>query len=100
MRRQSHNCETPFGLVYKGRPIATVERSKSQWQASQTFNTLEVIHFWHRLPSEFGLCDPKQDLLYMTAWMLSSYEIKAVENFEQENYLKNQKLEIVNMKYF
>lgn len=47
-----------------------------------------MIHFWNRLPSDFGLCDPKQDLAYMTAYMLSHYEIKAVEDYEMQKKME------------
>lgn len=81
MRRLSVNSATPFELAYNGKPIAECPRAKSNWKtASQTFNELDVAHFWNIKPSEYFNAST-EDKLYMTAYALSKYEMQAVEEY-------------------
>jgi hypothetical protein len=52
---------------------------------------LETIHFWNRLPSEFGLCSKEQDILYMSAYTLAKHDMKAVEDLVIQSELDKAK---------
>jgi hypothetical protein len=56
--------------------------------AGQTWEMLETAKFWNRKPSELGICAPDEDVYYMTAYMLSFYDIKAVEEFQMEKEIE------------
>jgi hypothetical protein len=38
-----------------------------KWQTSLFYEYLGVIKAWGRLPSQFGICAPEEDLQYMLA---------------------------------
>ena len=42
-----------------------------------------MIHDWGRLPSEFGLCDPEDDLSLMAAYSVTVSKMRAYEDYRQ-----------------
>lgn len=46
------------------------ERNKNErrWWYSDSFSIMQALEAWQILPSEFGLCDPEEDLYLMTAY--------------------------------
>lgn len=58
------------------------------WRASQFFSEVATAHYWNRLPSELGLCDPDEDPAVMMSYYLS---VRAMEGYEyhlQEKKIK------------
>lgn len=44
------------------------------------YETMETIKAWHRLPSEFGLCQPDENLPMMIAFERVNQKIKEIIN--------------------
>jgi hypothetical protein len=66
-------------------------KARGKWRTnSQTWTDLEVAHFWNLRPSEFWESSD-EDKLYMTAYMLSKYEIKAVEDLILQKEIEKNK---------
>ena len=57
---------------------------------------VEVVFEWHRLPSEFGLCEPEFDLTLMTAYTVAkrrmeAWEVKQAKREARRNTAHNRK---------
>lgn len=52
--------------------------------ANRSFITIGVLKEWGRLPSEFGLCDPEEDLLIMSAYISAKSDMDAYEQQKAE----------------
>lgn len=54
------------------------------WIHGKFFELLHSVKEWPRLPSEVGLCEPEQDLLFMTAYEEAVAEMKNFEEYKSE----------------
>lgn len=57
---------------------------KEGWIHSIFFELVHTAKEWGRLPSELGLCDPEEDLLFMTAHEEVVSEMRAFEDYKAE----------------
>lgn len=57
---------------------------KKSWWHSEIMSTVGAIKEWGRLPSEFGVCAPEQDLSVMLAYENTVGAMKSYEAFIQE----------------
>jgi len=48
----------------------------------------DAAHDWQRPPSFFGICEPKDDPILMTAYTRTVARMRAVENMEQAKAAK------------
>jgi hypothetical protein len=69
----------PFSLSWDGKPLAELSTDKSKWRHSNRLFELEVVFEWHRLPSEFGLCEPDYDLTLMAAYIIAKRKMEGWE---------------------
>jgi len=53
-----------------------------KWTSSLGFALLHTAHDWGYKPSELGLCEPEDDLLWMTAYSSTVADMEAVEREE------------------
>lgn len=58
------------------------------WVHNQLLSSMDVVFEWHRLPSEFGLCDPSMNLVYMSAYTESKRQMQAVDEWQQMEEMK------------
>ena len=54
------------------------------WIHGKFFELLHAVKEWQRLPSELGLCEPEQDLLFMAAYEEVVAEMKSFEEYKAE----------------
>jgi hypothetical protein len=65
--------------------------NNGDWTYSAYFASVDVIHDWGRLPSEFGLCRPEDDMAVMTAFTSAVSHMRAWEHQEQEREMEKQR---------
>jgi hypothetical protein len=80
MRRRWNRRWIPFAVTWGDRPLKELSLEKSKWKHSERLFEIEVAYEWHRLPSEFGICDKELDLTFMAAYIITKRKIEAWEN--------------------
>jgi hypothetical protein len=78
--RNSTN-RTPIELI-------PLDLGDSYWEFSTFFSIVDAAHDWHEKPSFFGICDPKDDPVIMSAYSRSVARMRAIENQEQARKMK------------
>jgi hypothetical protein len=58
------------------------------WLHSNLLSAIDVCYRWGRLPSEFGLCQPEDDLTFMMAYTNTKQSIDAIESHIREQEKK------------
>jgi hypothetical protein len=49
------------------------------WTSNTSFSLMATVFEWKRLPSEFGLCAPEEDLTLMVAYMATKSDMEAFD---------------------
>jgi hypothetical protein len=61
--------------------------AKSKWKHSQRLFEVEIAFEWHRLPSEFKLCEPELDLTFMAAYIITKRKMDAWDDKQLQKKL-------------
>lgn len=67
-----------FAVSWNEIPINELVKSLPQsgkWSANKIFYQAETVHYWNRRPSEFGLCEPEEDIHFMHAYKVTKDNI-------------------------
>jgi hypothetical protein len=70
-------------MTKKGKkiPLKDLPSDKSEWDASPTFILTGVAFEWKEHPSVFGVCEPKDDPVFMAAYVFSKGDMEAYERY-------------------
>jgi hypothetical protein len=84
-----------FNVTWKKHSLRQVSKRirPGNWRATAYFTEVGMAHFWGRLPSELGLCEPEEDPAVMMSYYLAA---KGIEAYDM--YLQNKEIEKANRK--
>ena len=76
----------PFGIYWKTKkgtkiPLKDLPSDSTEWDATPTFILTGIALQWHKLPSVFGVCEPKDDPAVMAAYVMSKGDMEAYERY-------------------
>lgn len=66
---------------------------KSKWTAAPFYTEVGMAHYWNKMPSELGLCNPEDDPAVMMSYYETSRTMEAYES-----HLQTQEYEKVRRK--
>ena len=64
---------------------------KGRWRHNDLFTALDTCHDWQRLPSEFGICKPEDNLSFMTAYLDAKRIIDRTEDEITKTEIEDEK---------
>ena len=77
----------PFGVVSRklNKPLSEIRNaSKGLWNATETFNLVQIAFEWKVRPSFLGACEPEEDAAVMIAYTEVISKMRAIEEEENE----------------
>jgi hypothetical protein len=80
-----------FSVTRNGRDIRSCNKNCGEYRGSILFSQAGAAKEWGRLPSEFGLCKPEDDIAVMCAYEDTLGDMRAIEKYEANKILRKQR---------
>jgi hypothetical protein len=77
-------------VTRNGKEIRRCNKDGGAYRGSILFSQAGAAKEWGRLPSEFGLCRPEDDIAVMCAYEDTLGDIRAVERYEANKRARKQ----------